>query len=151
MRAASIGKRGGWLWTLCLLLLLGCGDPQPTPPVPPGPEKEDPIVKVQIPGAYGIPGGNQVYNEDRHQLSAMECPDGTLLFRILDPGERKVLSIHGIPASLKEGDRIAFHFRVMVNGYTIQAENFTDVLVLKLTGNMIWLKKDETTYFVLQR
>lgn len=151
MRAASIGKRGGWLWTLCLMLLLGCGDPKPTPPVPPGPEKEDPIVQVLVPGAYGIPGGNQVYNEDRHQLSAMECPDGTILFRVLDPGERKVLSIHGIPTSLKEGDRIPLHFRVMVNGYTIQSESFTDVLVLKLTSNMIWLKKDETTYFVLQR
>ena len=87
----------------------------------------------------------------RRPASAMECPDGTLLFRILDPGERKVLSIHGIPASLKEGDRIPLHFRVMVNGYCIQSENFTDILVLKLSSNMIWLKKDETTYFVLQR
>lgn len=151
MRAASIGKRGGWLWALCLVLLLGCEDPQPNPPVPPGPDKEDPIVQVQVPGAYGIPGGNQVYNEDRHQLSFTECPDETLLFRILDPGERKVLSLHGIPATLKQGDRISFLFRVMVNGYTIQSESFTDVQVLKLTGSMIWLKKDETTYFVLQR
>lgn len=151
MRTASIGKRRGWLWALCLVLLLGCEDPQPNPPVPPGPDKEDPIVQVQVPGAYGIPGGNQVYNEDRHQLSFTECPDGTLLFRILDPGERKVLSLHGIPATLKQGDRISFLFRVMVNGYTIQSESFTDVQVLKLTGSMIWLKKDETTYFVLQR
>ena len=150
MRAASIGKRGGWFWALCLILLLGCEDPQPKPPVPPGPE-EDPIVQVVVPGAYGVPGGNQVYNEDRHQLSAMECPDGTLLFRLLDPGERKVLSIHGIPATLRQGDRIPLHFRVMVNGYTIQSETFTDVLVLKLTSGMIWLKKDENTYFVLQR
>ena len=151
MRAASIGKRGGWLWTLCLMLLLGCGDPQPTPPVPPGPEKEDPILKVQMPGAYGIPGGNQVYNEDRHQLSAMECPDGTLLFRILDPGERKVLGLYGVPAKLKTGDRISFQFRVMVNGYTLQSEEYKDVLVLKLTPDGIWLKKDESTYFVLSR
>ena len=151
MRTASIGKRGGWLWALCLILLLGCGDPQPKPPVPPEPEKEDPIVQILVPGAYGIPGGNQAYNEDRHQLSSLECPDGTLLFRILDPGERKVLSIHGIPSTLKQGDRISLHFRVMVNGYTIQSESFTDVLVVKLTTRMIWLKKDDTTYFVLQR
>ena len=151
MHAASIGRRGGWLRALCLILLMGCVDPQPKPPVPPEPEKEDPIVQVLVPGAYGIPGGNQVYNEDRHQLSAMECPDGTLLFHLMDPGERKVLSIHGIPSTLQEGDRISLHFRVMVNGYTIQSESFTDVLMLKLTPRMIWLKKDETTYFVLQR
>ena len=149
MHAASIGKRGGGLLALCLVLLTGCEDPQPNPPVPPAPE--DPVVEVLVPGAYGIPGGSQVYNEDRHQLSVIDCPDGTLLFRLLDPGERKVLSIHGIPSTLNQGDRIPVHFRVMVNGYTIQSESFTDVLVLKLTSNMIWLKKDENTYFVLQR
>ena len=151
MRAASIGRRGGWLRALCLILLMGCVDPQPKPPVPPEPEEEDPVLQVLVPGAYGIPGGNQVYNEDRNQLSVMECPDGTLLFRLLDPGERKVLSIHSIPSTLQKGDRISLHFRVMANGYTIQSETFTDVLVLKLTSRMIWLKKDETTFFVLQR
>ena len=149
MRIASIGKRGGWLWAICLMFLLGCEDPQPNPPVPP--ETEDPILQVSVPGAYGIPGGNQVYNEDRHQLSAMECPDGTLLFRILDPGERKVLSLHGIPGNLTKGERISIHFCVMVNGYTIQSETFTDLLVLKTASDKIWLKKDDTTYFVLQR
>lgn len=150
MRAASIGKRGGCLWALCLILLLGCEETQPKPPVPPVPE-EDPILQMQVPGAYGIPGGSQVYNEERHQLSTVECPDGTLVFRLLDPGERKVLSIHDIPATLQEGDRIPLHYRIMVNGYTLQCESYTDLQVLKLTSRMIWLKKDETTYFVLQR
>ena len=149
MHAASIGKWGGRILVVCLVFLLGCEEPQPKPPVPPAPE--DPIAEVLVPGAYGIPGGSQVYNEDRNQLSAMECPDGTLLFRLLDPGERKVLSIHSIPANLHQGDRISVHFQIMVNGYTIQSEIFTDVLVLKLTHAMIWLKKDENTYFVLQR
>ncbi len=146
--ASSIGKRAGCLWALSLLILTGC--PKPNLPVPPVPE-EDPIVQVLVPGAYGIPGGSQVYNEERHQLSTVECPDGTLLFRLLDPGERKVLSIHNIPATLKEGDRVPLHYRVMANGYTLQCESFTNLQVLKLTSRMIWLKKDENTYFVLQR
>lgn len=146
MRVATVGIRGG---LLLLLLLSGCKEPRPTPPVPPQPE--DPIVQILVPGAYGIPGGNQVYNEDRHQLSSMECPDGTLLLRILDPGERKVLSIHSVPAKLRQGDRIPLHYRVMVNGYTIQSQSYTDVLVVKVTDSNIWLRKDETTYFVLQR
>jgi hypothetical protein len=148
MLAARIGKRKGWLGTLFLVLLAGCIDPRHQPPVP---EETDPIVQVLVPGAYGIPGGSQVYNEDRHQLSVVECPDGTLLFRLLDPGERKVLSIHNIPAKLQKGDRIPLHFRVMANGYTLQSENYTDILVLKVTSNMIWLKKDDSTYFVLLR
>lgn len=132
---------------LLLLLLWGC----PSRPSPPDPGKEDPIVQVVVPGAYGVPGGSQVYNPDRHQLSTLECPDGTLSFRLLDPGERKVLGIYGVPARLKEGDRISFLFRVLVNGYTLQSEEYTGVLVLKLTADGIWLKKDDSTYFVLSR
>jgi hypothetical protein len=139
---------GRSLALLTLLLLMGCEDPKPTPPVP---GKEDPIVQVVVPGAYGVPGGTQVYNADRHQLSTLECPDGTLTFRLLDPGERKVLSLYGIPSQLREGEHISFRFRTMVNGYTLQSEEYTDVLVLKLTPDGIWLKKNESTYFVLSR
>lgn len=139
---------GRWMGALSLLLLMGCPGPQPTPP---DPGKEDPIVQVVVPGAYGVPGGSQVYNPDRHQLSALECPDGTLIFRLLDPGERKVLGLYGIPSKLKVGDRISFQFRVTVNGYTLQSEEYSGVQVLKLTPDGIWLKKDDSTYFVLSR
>ena len=148
MSVASHNHREKWIWALALLLLGSCIDPQPTPP---DPGKEDPIVQVVVPGAYGVPGGTQVYNADRHQLSTLECPDGTLTFRLIDPGERKVLGLYGIPSQLKAGERIAFRFRVMVNGYTIQSEEYTDVQVLKLTTDGIWLKKDESTFFVLSR
>ena len=147
MRATHIGLVGSWMLSF-FLLMGGCRE-KSDPPVPPVPE--DPVLQVSVPGAYGVPGGNQVYNEDRHQLSVMDCPDGTQVYRILDPGERKVLSIHNIPATLRQGDRISLHFRVMVNGYTIQSEEYTDVVVLKLTASRIWLKKDDATYFVLQR
>ena len=132
---------------LLLLLLWGC----PSRPTPPDPGKEDPIAQVVVPGAYGVPGGSQVYNPDRHQLSTLECPDGTLTFRMLDPGERKVLGLYGLPAKLKVGDSVSFRFRTMVNGYTLQSEEYKDVLVLKLTPDGIWLKKDDSTYFVLSR
>jgi len=147
MRATHIGLVGSWMLSF-FLLMGGCRE-KPDPPVPPVPE--DPVLQVSVPGAYGVPGGNQVYNEDRHQLSVMDCPDGTQVYRILDPGERKVLSIHNIPATLRQGERISLHFRVMVNGYTIQSEEYTDVVVLKFTASRIWLKKDDATYFVLQR
>ena len=143
------GKR--WLPVVGLVLLLGCVHRGPNPPVPPSPDEEDPIVQVKEPGAYGIPGGSQVYNPERHQLSVLESTDGTQAFRLLDAGERKVLSVSGIPANLTENSRISLSYRILVNGYTLQKEQYQDVLVLKVTDKLIWLKKDETVYFVLQR
>lgn len=133
-----------------LLLVTACPS-KPEPYIPPEPEKEDPVLAVTVPGAYGVAGGNQVYNPDRHQLSVTECPDGTLLFRLMDAGERKVLSIGNLPASLQEGRQLALNYRVMVNGYTLHSRTYEQVEVLKATSQMIWLKKDEDTYFVLKR
>ena len=133
-----------------VLLLTAC-PPKPEPILPPEPEPQDPVLAVTVPGAYGVSGGNQVYNPDRHQLSVLECPDGTLLFRLIDAGERKVLSIGNLPAVPQEGRQVELDYRVMVNGYTLHTQTFQKVEVLKITSQMIWLKKDESTYFVLKR
>lgn len=132
------------------LWVLGCVPKTPKPPGP-NPGTEDPVVQVVVPGAYGVPGGNQVYNSERHQISVLESPDGTMTFRLMDAGDRKVVGLYGIPSQLREGKHISLQYRVMVNGYTIQSENYTDVEVLKLTTEGIWLKKDENTFFVLER
>ena len=133
-----------------LLLVTAC-PPKPEPYRPPEPEPEDPVLAVTVPGAYGVSRGNQVYNPDRHQLSVLECPDGTQLFRLIDVGERKVLSIGNLPVTLQKGKELKLDYRVMVNGYTLQSQTYENVEVLKVTSQMIWLKKDEGTYFVLKR
>ena len=133
-----------------LLLCTAC-PPKPEPYIPPEPEKKDPVLAVTVPGAYGVPGGNQVYNPDRHQLSVLECQDGTLLFRFMDVGERKVLSIGNLPSAMQEGQQLELHYRVMANGYTLQSQTYEQVEVLHITSQMIWLKKDESVYFVLKR
>ena len=99
-----------------LLLVTACPS-KPEPYIPPEPEKEDPVLAVTVPGAYGVAGGHQVYN----------------------------------PASLQEGRQLALNYRVMVNGYTLHSRTYEQVEVLKVTSQMIWLKKDEDTYFVLKR
>lgn len=144
--SSFIRSAGRWtgMGALALILCLCCN------PKPPEPEEEDPIVQVKVPGAYGLPDGNQVYNDDRNQLSVLLCADGTLSFRILDEGERKVISISGLPANLQQGAYVQVHYRVMVNGYTLRSEVFEKVHVVKNNGSMAWLKKDNGVYFVIK-
>lgn len=142
------------IWQIALIsgvyLLSSCNGRGVTPSPGP-PESVDPITQVTIPGAYGVPGGAQVYNESRNQLSVLECDGGTLSFRMLDSGEMKVTSLSGVPSSAKEGDRFDVLYRLMVNGYVIQNMEYEDVKVIKTTDSLLWLKKDDDTYFVLKR
>lgn len=142
------------IWQIALIsgvyLLSSCNGRGVSPtPGPPG--TIDPITQVTDPGAYGVPGGAQVYNESRNQLSVLECDGGTLSFRMLDSGEMKVTSLSGVPSSAKEGDRFDVLYRLMVNGYVIQNMEYEDVKVIKTTDSLLWLKKDDDTYFVLKR
>lgn len=138
----------GILLGAILLCACRCNDqPVPGPPT----IHEDPIVSVNVPGAYGVPGGNQVYIEDRSQLSLLEGADGCLSFRILDEGERKVLSISGIPSDIREGDYISLYYRLMINGYSIEENEYENVRAVKVSESGIWLKKDENCYFVIAR
>lgn len=143
-------KRHFFITVFCTCLLWACGGkgkvPTPTPP-----EVDDPITEISIPGAYGVPGGSQTYNYERCQLSVLQTSGSTLSFRILDPGERKVVTVSGIPAAPIAGNRVHVSYRLMVNGYSLQSADYEDALVLKVTDSMIWLKEDDTTYFVLKR
>lgn len=133
-----------------IYLLPSC-DGRGVSPSPGPPEPVDPITQVTVPGAYGVPGGSQVYNESRNQLSVLQCDGGTLSFRIMDSGEMKVISVSGVPSRAKEGDSFNVLYRLMVNGYVIQDMEYEDVKLIKTTDSLLWLRKDDETYFVLKR
>lgn len=118
-------------------------------PVPPGPEPEveDPVVKVQIPGAYGVPGGDQIL------LPSRQC--GVLFYgnsfsvRLLDPGTVTVASLSGLPSGLSQGQKVSFVYRLSSRGRTLALESYEDIPVIRVKDNMAWLKKDEQTFFVI--
>lgn len=130
----------------CVVFLVGCDrDSRPVPPVPK--PNEDPITRVSVPGAYGVPGGDQSLNSQR-QKSALFY-DNSFAFRLLEPSSRTVVSLSGLPASLQEGDRISVYYRVAKGGKTLESELYENVEILMISDKMAWLKKSDQIFFVV--
>ena len=103
---------------VCAVLYAGCG-PQnvTTPPSPPA--EEDPVTRISVPGAYGVPGGDQILQPAR-QTGALYYGN-SFTFRILDPSTLTVVSLSGIPRDMKEGSSFSLYYRLSKDGKTLQS------------------------------
>lgn len=127
--------------------LAGCGHPAvPVPPEPPVPE--DPVTQVFIPGAYGVEGGDEVLAPSRQ--SGVYITGKTFSYRILDPASLTVISLSGLPVSLKEGDRVSVHYRRQRDGRTLESKVYENVEILLTNDHMAWLKESDQIFFVIQ-
>lgn len=132
-----------------LLLATACRDEsKPVEPPAPPEVRDDPVLAVTVPGAYGVEGGNEVVS-DGVQTSLLTYPEGRS-WRLLKPLSRKVVSLSALPESFRQGERIQFLYRVSERGIIRVNHTFTDVEVLQVTDSLVWLKRDEHTFFVLE-
>lgn len=129
------------------IFFAGCNHPEN--PVPPQPSTSpDPVLQVLIPGAYGVKGGDQVLDPSR-QSGSLIVGD-TFSYRILDPGSLTVVSLSGLPVTLREGHKITVHYRLFKGGRTLENEVYENVDILRVTDTMAWLRKSDQIFFVIQ-
>lgn len=132
---------------LALALATACNNyPDPTPSPEPDPS-EDPVLAVSVPGAYGAEGGNQLWAPGT-QTSLLEYDEGSS-WRMIQPSGCKIVSFSSLPLHLSTGQRISFLYRVSEQGITRVCRQYEDVRVLQVKDGMVWLKKDDSTYFLL--
>lgn len=121
--------------------------PVPTPPAPVEPEDPDPITMVTIPGAYGVEGGDVVFDMSSHQLSRLEYSSG-ISYRILNPEKVIVYSVSGLPGNIEPGNSVTFLYRVQEAGHSTVSVQY-DMQVMQVKDGKAWLKKDDNTFFVI--
>ena len=88
-----------------MFFLLACRDEIPhidggEEPVPE--EIEDPILQIEQPGAYGVPGGNVILR-DGWQLGIMRYGGTWQNLRMVLPARARVVSLSGLPRPLEKG------------------------------------------------
>lgn len=131
-------------------LLVACEeDPKPDdPPDPPAPVV-DPILEVSVPGAYGVPGGDVIYDMGGWQQYGRLVYPGGQGIRFLNRQDVRAANIIGIPRKdFKAGDSYRILYRVVEHGYTRVSEYF-DVEVLDYKDQTLWLKNSAEIYFVI--
>ena len=111
---------------------------------------EDPIFRVHTLGAYGVPGGDWVYQEERFQTGRLLYGEDRMSFRIVEPGAVRVMLLSGMPHSMEPGMHFPVFFRVVDHGYT-RCSSYYDVQVIRVRDSLTWLKNDDQTYFVISQ
>lgn len=140
------------VFVLALALVFSCVEKKPdrpTPPAPdpPVPEDPDPITMITTPGAYGLEGGDVIFDPVINQLSVVEYPGGCS-YRLLDPLKLSVTSISGLPRVLSAGETVSFLYRVMEQGHSVVSTRY-EMTVFQLKDNKAWLKQNDSTFVVI--
>lgn len=99
-------------------------------------------------GAYGVKGGDFLFDPSRHQLSWLHYPGGTSL-RILEPATARVCSLSGLPETLEAGQEFTLHYRVSEKGLVTVSESYPGVRVLRVTSSLAWLRMSDSVYFII--
>ena len=111
---------------------------------------EDPIFRTHVIGAYGVPGGDVVFDRKRHQFGQLRNGGDYLSFRLLDPESGRAITLSGLSNPLEPGMHFTVLYRVSDHGFTRVCETY-DVQVIRVRDNKVWLKKDEAIYFVVKQ
>lgn len=122
-------------------------DPPPTPD-PPAPVV-DPILEVTVPGAYGVPAGDVIYDTEGWQQYGRLIYPGGQSVRFLDMQDVRAANISGVPRrDIKVGDKFTVLYRLIEHGYTRVQENY-EVQVIGVKDKTLWLKNSAELYFVI--
>ena len=130
-----------------LIALYSCKEPGPPAPPTPPVEEEDPITRVQIPGAYGVKGGDQILSPSRQ--SSILGYGNSFSYRILDPSTLTVVSLSGLPNGLQKGSKVSFQYRLARRGVTVATQQFENLPVVKVQDGRAWIRQSDETFFVI--
>ena len=110
----------------------------------------DPLTLNKNPGLYGVPGGDVLVTAGR-QSSSFHYGD-RWSYRVVDPVTLTVCALGNIPEHLRSGDLIPFlSFKKVVQGLAESNETFRNVVVVRSTPTMVWLRQSESVYFIVDR
>ncbi|MCR5408690.1 MAG: BACON domain-containing protein [Bacteroidales bacterium] len=109
----------------------------------------DPLTLNKVPGFYGIEGVNVIATGSR-QSSSFHFGN-SWIYRITEPSTLTVMALGNIPWNLKSGEHINVSYKVVRQGMEEMYVPSVDVEVVRVTSTLVWLRKNESEYFILER
>ena len=109
----------------------------------------DPILQMEVPGAYGVPGGSVVLGNG-WQLGILRYGGNRQNVRLVHPARARVITLSGLPRPLRSGMEIQVLYRETEQGYTRVCLPYT-LRVIQVKEEKVWLKESDQTFFVLEQ
>jgi hypothetical protein len=110
---------------------------------------EDPIIQVTVPGAYGVDGGDRVYDRSKTQISRLTDGD-RFYFSLVYPADVRAVTV-SVPSALEAGATVPLGYKVVEKDRTLVMKEYTAAKVLKIKEPYVWLKVGDTVYFVIRK
>lgn len=108
----------------------------------------DPFHLLTTPGAYGIPGGDRVYESGDTQISVFSFSEG-FSFRLLEPEPCRATVLSFQQTTFRQGQVVSFLLREVEKGLTTVSEVYQDVVVTQVSDQLVWLRKNEDISFII--
>ena len=109
----------------------------------------DPLVLNKLPGLYGLDGGNVTLGGRRQ--SATIRYGKKLCYRIMDPATLTVHILGDIPEDASAGSTVTLRYKKVVQGMLETMETIDGVEVVRNSQGMMWLRKSDTVYFIIDK
>ena len=112
----------------------------------------DPVLKVRTLGMYNIDGADYAYRRGEWQVSRNYSADGrSVTFSLVDPSNRVAYTVSGIKTSVaRTGHSIYVTFTARTPEKEIKSFSSTAV-VLRVSGDTLWLKTSQGPYYVIKK
>lgn len=110
----------------------------------------DPFHLLTTPGAYGVPGGDRVYEAGNTQISVFRSSEG-FSFRLLEPDACEATILTFRQTSFRKGQVVSFLLREVEKGLTTVSDTYQDVVVTQVSDQLVWLRKDQDICFIIPR
>lgn len=109
----------------------------------------DPLTLNKVPGIYGIDSGSITVTGNR-QSSSFHYGD-VWAYRIIDPHTLTVFVLSGIPENPVSGTKVTLRYKKVVQGSVESIDVIEDVDVVRNLAGMVWLRKSDTEFFIVEK
>ena len=109
----------------------------------------DPLTLNKVPGLYGLDSGSITVTGNR-QSSSFHY-GGIWAYRIIDPYTLTVFVLSGIPEIPVPGTTVTLKYKKVVQGLVESLEVIEDVEIVRNLSGMVWLRKSDTQFFIVEK
>lgn len=109
----------------------------------------DPLTLNKVPGLYGLDSGSITVSGTRQSSSFHYS--GMWAYRIIDPYTLTVFVLSGIPEEPVPGSSVTLKYKKVVQGLVENIEEIEDVEVVRNLSGMVWLRKSDTQFFIVEK